>query len=100
MPLPKRFATLVVALATLCLTPAARADNGATTRFPCGVNFAQYTTPNPSGTYDFLAGVGGMSELTTITHISDHRIAYPVFVLVMSCIGVAVYWIIKRVEKY
>jgi hypothetical protein len=48
----------------------------------------------------FFAGVGGMSELTTITGIADHRIAYPVFVLLMSCIGVAVYWIIKRVEKY
>ena len=48
----------------------------------------------------FFAGVGGMSELTTITHISDHRIAYPVFVLAMSCIAVGVYWVIKRVEKY
>jgi len=48
----------------------------------------------------FFAGVGGMSELTTITHIADHRVAYPVFVLLMSGIGVAVYWIIKRVEKY
>jgi magnesium transporter len=48
----------------------------------------------------FFAGVGGMSELTTITHIDNHLVAYPVFILAMSLIGIGVYWIIKRVEKY
>lgn len=48
----------------------------------------------------FFAGVGGMSELTTITHIADHRVAYPVFILAMSFISVGVFWIIRRVEKY
>ncbi|MDD5209519.1 MAG: magnesium transporter CorA family protein [Elusimicrobiales bacterium] len=48
----------------------------------------------------FFAGVGGMSELTTITHIDNHLVAYPVFIFAMSLIGLGVYWIIKRVEKY
>ncbi|MFA6434336.1 MAG: magnesium transporter CorA family protein [Elusimicrobiales bacterium] len=48
----------------------------------------------------FFAGVGGMSELTTITHISDHRVAYPVFILAMCAVGLAIYWIIKRIERY
>ncbi|HBB66968.1 MAG TPA: hypothetical protein DCZ93_06665 [Elusimicrobia bacterium] len=48
----------------------------------------------------FFAGVGGMSELATITQIADPRVTYPVFILLMSGLGVAVYWIIKHVEKH
>ena len=48
----------------------------------------------------FFAGVGGMSELTTITHISDPHWAYPAFILVMAGIGAFTFWLIKRLEKH
>ena len=48
----------------------------------------------------FFAGVGGMSELATITRVANPLVAYPVFILIMASIGVAVYLLIKRVEKY
>ncbi|HNW44454.1 MAG TPA: magnesium transporter CorA family protein [Elusimicrobiales bacterium] len=48
----------------------------------------------------FFAGVGGMSELTTITHISNHMVAYPVFIVAMTLVGVSVYWLIKRFEQH
>jgi len=48
----------------------------------------------------FLAGVGGMSELTAVTHIPDRRIAYPVFILAMALTGALTFWAIKRFEKH
>jgi magnesium transporter len=48
----------------------------------------------------FFAGVGGMSELTTITHIDNPHYAYPVFIAAMSAIGVFTYWLTKRLEKH
>ncbi|MBI5744335.1 MAG: magnesium transporter CorA family protein [Elusimicrobia bacterium] len=48
----------------------------------------------------FFAGVGGMSELTTITHIADPHWAYPAFILLMACIGAFTYWLIKKFEQH
>ena len=48
----------------------------------------------------FFAGVGGMSELTTITHIDDPHLAYPAFVLLMACIGAFTFWLIKKLEQH
>lgn len=48
----------------------------------------------------FFAGVGGMSELTTITHIADPHLAYPAFILLMATIGVFTYWVIKKFEQH
>jgi magnesium transporter len=48
----------------------------------------------------FFAGVGGMSELCTVTGISDPHLAFLAFVTAMAVIGLATYWIIKRLEKH
>lgn len=48
----------------------------------------------------FFAGVGGMSELGTITGISNPRLAFLAFVSLMAVIGLITYWIIKRLEKH
>lgn len=48
----------------------------------------------------FFAGVGGMSELCTVTGIADPRLAFLAFVGVMGIIGLATYYIIKRTEKH
>lgn len=48
----------------------------------------------------FFAGVGGMSELSTITGIQDHRLSYTAFLLVMTVIGVATFMLIRRLEKH
>jgi len=48
----------------------------------------------------FFAGVGGMSELTTITHIDDPHLAYPAFIGVMALIGLFTFWLTKRFEKH
>lgn len=48
----------------------------------------------------FFAGVGGMSELCKVTGISDPRPAFLAFVSVMVGLGLATYWLIKRLEKH
>ena len=46
-----------------------------------------------------LAGIGGMSEWSMMTGPANWRIAYPVFLLGMAVIGVANYYLLKRLEK-
>ncbi|MCX5784439.1 MAG: magnesium transporter CorA family protein [Elusimicrobia bacterium] len=48
----------------------------------------------------FFAGVGGMSELCTVTGIADPHLAFLAFVAVMTVIGLLTYYIIKRMEKH
>jgi len=48
----------------------------------------------------FFAGVGGMSEITTITGISNPAEAYPLFLSVMLMMGAAIFILIKRLEKH
>jgi magnesium transporter len=48
----------------------------------------------------FFAGVGGMSELCTVTGISNPRLAFLAFVSVMAVTGLITYWIIKRLERH
>ena len=48
----------------------------------------------------FFAGVGGMSELCTVTGIADPHLAFLAFVTVMAIIGLFTYYIIKRMEKH
>jgi magnesium transporter len=46
-----------------------------------------------------LAGVGGMSEWSMMTGPANWRIAYPAFLLGMAVIGVANYYLLKRIGK-
>jgi len=46
-----------------------------------------------------LASIGGMSEWTMITGPDNWKIAYPVFILGMLFLGVAAYFVIRRLEK-
>jgi len=48
----------------------------------------------------FFAGVGGMSELSTLTGIQDHRISYGIFLLIMAMVGVGTFLLIKRLEHH
>jgi magnesium transporter len=45
-----------------------------------------------------LAGIGGMSEWSMMTGPQNWRIAYPAFLLAMAVIGIANYYLMKRVE--
>ncbi len=46
-----------------------------------------------------LAGIGGMSEWTMMTGVGNWRIAYPVFLAGMAVIGLASYFLLKRLQK-
>lgn len=46
-----------------------------------------------------LAGIGGMSEWSMMTNPENWKISYPLFVLGMIIIGVANYFLLKRLEK-
>jgi len=46
-----------------------------------------------------LAGIGGMSEWSMMTGPANWKIAYPAFMLVMVVIGIANYYLLKRIEK-
>jgi magnesium transporter len=46
-----------------------------------------------------LAGIGGMSEWSMMTGPSNWRIAYPLFIVAMAVIGVANYYLLKRLDK-
>lgn len=48
----------------------------------------------------FFAGVGGMSELCTVTGITNPQLAFLAFVGAMSLVGLATFWVIKRLEKH
>jgi magnesium transporter len=48
----------------------------------------------------FFAGVGGMSELNTITGISSARVSYPLFMTAMLIVGTLTFILIKRLEKH
>lgn len=47
----------------------------------------------------FLAGVGGMSEWSMMTGPENWRIAYPLFLLGMTVVGVASYYFFKWLER-
>ncbi len=47
----------------------------------------------------FLASIGGMSEWSMMTGPSNWKIAYPLFIAAMICIGIVNYWLIRRLEK-
>jgi len=46
-----------------------------------------------------LAGIGGMSEWTMMTGPQNWKISYPVFMLIMVVIGIANYYLLKKLEK-
>lgn len=46
-----------------------------------------------------LAGVGGMSEWSMMTGPDNWRVAYPAFLLAMALIGVASYFLLRRIES-
>jgi magnesium transporter len=46
-----------------------------------------------------LAGIGGMSEWSMMTRPENWKIAYPAFLLGMLIIGLANYFLLKRLEK-
>ncbi len=48
----------------------------------------------------FFAGVGGMSEIASITGIHNPRAAYPAFMTLMIAVGIAIFLTIKRLEKH
>ena len=48
----------------------------------------------------FFAGVGGMSELCTVTGITNPRLAFLAFMLLMALIGLGTFWLIKSLEKH
>jgi magnesium transporter len=45
-----------------------------------------------------LAGIGGMSEWSMMTGPQNWRIAYPAFMVAMAIIGVASYYLLRRVD--
>ena len=48
----------------------------------------------------FFAGVGGMSEFSMITSPENWMLAYPLFLGVMISMGVATFFVIKKIERY
>jgi len=46
-----------------------------------------------------IASIGGMSEWTMVTGASNWKIAYPLFLLGLTVIGIINYYLIRRVEK-
>jgi len=48
----------------------------------------------------FFAGVGGMSELCTVTGITNPQLAFLAFMLVMAVLGLGTFWLIKSLEKH
>ncbi|OGS11369.1 MAG: divalent metal ion transporter [Elusimicrobia bacterium RIFOXYA2_FULL_58_8] len=48
----------------------------------------------------FFAGVGGMSELCTVTGITDPQLAFLTFVSLMLLLGAGTFWLIKSLEKH
>jgi magnesium transporter len=46
-----------------------------------------------------LAGIGGMSEWTALTGAENWKIAYPLFLLGLTVLGMINFLIIKKLEK-
>ncbi len=46
-----------------------------------------------------LAGIGGMSEWSMMTGPENWKIAYPLFLLAMAILGIALYYLLRRFEK-
>jgi magnesium transporter len=46
-----------------------------------------------------LAGIGGMSEWSMMTGPANWKIAYPLFIAAMAVIGIANYFLLKRLDK-
>jgi magnesium transporter len=46
-----------------------------------------------------LAGIGGMSEWSMMTGPSNWPIAYPVFIVILTAIGIVNYYLFKRLER-
>ena len=46
-----------------------------------------------------LAGIGGMSEWSMMTGPANWRIAYPAFILGMAIIGIANYYLLRRIRN-
>jgi len=47
----------------------------------------------------FFAGVGGMSEISVITGITDPRKSYSLFLLLMAVVACVTYFIIQRMDR-
>ncbi len=48
----------------------------------------------------FFAGMGGMSEFSLITDPENWALAYPLFLASMIGLGLATYFVIKKIERY
>jgi len=48
----------------------------------------------------FFAGMGGMSELTTVTGITNPLLADGAFLCAMALLGTFTFMLIKRLEKH
>jgi magnesium transporter len=48
----------------------------------------------------FFAGMGGMSEFSTITGPDRWMVSYPLFFLTMVVLGAATYFLIKSIERH
>lgn len=48
----------------------------------------------------FFAGVGGMSELCTLTGITNPQAAFLVFMVLMAAVGAGTFWVIRRYERH
>lgn len=48
----------------------------------------------------FVAGVGGMSEFSMMTSPERWMVAYPLFFAAMGALGVATFYVIKKIERY
>ena len=48
----------------------------------------------------FFAGAGGMSEFSQMVGFENWKFAYFMFFVVMVCMGIGTYFLIKRLEKY
>jgi len=48
----------------------------------------------------FFAGVGGMSELCTVTGITNPQVAFLVFMVLMALVGAGTFWVIRRYERH
>ena len=48
----------------------------------------------------FFAGVGGMSEFSGMIHFSNWKLGYPIFILTMIAIGIATFFVVKKIERF
>jgi len=48
----------------------------------------------------FFAGIGGMSEFSGMIHFSNWKVGYPLFILAMITLGIVVFFVVKKFEKF